>query len=358
MYDTSRPTHSMVTNYIQDELVVAINHEKCTVALRSRHLVDLAARYIGETTSKVYEGLLRVLEDRIPRCHDDSAYYEDEEAELKAQPSVTTMEVAAVINPDLDLSAGLYEESAATDGVNGDATARTDDEEVFTEVETAQIVKNKRRLLVERHIRLLVEDPRHFAYWVGSKGGGEWKVDFRALTDTLIQRELENTVTARYGPIATRLVRLLHAKGKLDEKQVSNLGMIRQKEIRAVLSTMQEASIVETQEVPKDASRQPSRTLYLWFFDQDRCRQLLLTDTYKAMGRLLQRIKVERAKVESVIEKAERTDVVGNEEQYLTSTEKKALRSWSDIEEKLLTQLARQDDLVAILRDYVKPLNT
>jgi DNA-directed RNA polymerase III subunit RPC3 len=186
----------------------------------------------------------------------------------------------------------------------------------------------------------------------------QWKVDFPRLARILIQTEIEDTVTARHERMGTRLIRILHNKGKLDEKQVSNFGMTPPKTIRSTLTGMQEAGFVEIQEVPKDTSRQPSRTMYLWFYDQQRCRQLLLTDTYKAMARILQRIKVERAKVQTVIDKAERTDVVGHEEQYLSKMERQALRDWSQTEEKLLIQLGRQDNLVATLRDFIGPLNS
>ncbi|KAK5012024.1 RNA polymerase III subunit C82, partial [Cryomyces antarcticus] len=64
------------------------------------------------------------------------------------------------------------------------------------------------------------------------------------------------------------------------------------------------------------------------------------------------RIKVEKAKVQAVIDKAERTDVVNNEEKYLTNMERDVLREWRNTEEKLLVQLARQDDLVALFRDF------
>jgi len=116
---------------------------------------------------------------------------------------------------------------------------------------------------------------------------------------------------------------------------------------------MQEAGYVDTQEIPRDNSRQPSRTIYLWFYDQDRMRKLVLNDVYKAMSRLLQRIKVERERVHTVIEKAERLDVRGHEDKYLTKVEREALWAWRECEEKLLVQLSRQDDLVALLRDFL-----
>ncbi|KAG9566535.1 hypothetical protein KCU97_g16644, partial [Aureobasidium melanogenum] len=139
----------------------------------------------------------------------------------------------------------------------------------------------------------------------------------------------------------------------LDEKQVANFSLMRQKDIRSILTAMHEQGFVEAQEVPKDNTRQPSRTLFLWYFDPERCRQLLLQRTYKAQARLIQRMQHEKDVVSEVIQKAERLDVVGHEDEYLTAGDKQVLRTWREFEEKLLTQLARQDDLVALLRDFL-----
>lgn len=340
-----------------------INYEKCNVALRNQDLVRLAAAYVGEGTSKVYEAFLRALEDKIPRCQDDLTGYSNDEEELESQPSATSFDILSVIDPNINLDNGLCvedDQSHAANGtnamnaINGGGSAGSLEKSSDQSIATSRAVMySQRRSKVEQHMKILQNDPRQFAIWTGSRGGGEWKVDFRSLTKYLIQHELEATITARFGSIATRLVRILHDKGKLDEKQVANIGMLRQKDIRSTFTAMQEAGIVETQEVPKDTTRQPSRTIYLWFFDQDRCRRIILTDTYKAMARHFQRITVERARVQSVIDKAERTDVVGNEDEYLSATEREALRDWSQTEEKLLTQIGRQDDLIAILRDYM-----
>ncbi|KAF4537277.1 RNA polymerase iii subunit rpc82 [Lasiodiplodia theobromae] len=302
---------------LDDDLVVAVSQDKCTVALRTEQLVDYASRYLGETTSKVYEALLRQMEKKVHRCNDpfDQAPSEDDEAD--SLPSVTAREVLELVDPNLDLAAGIGSQETQ---MNGDSHDSGDEE----------AASGSRLNLVKLHCSLLFEDPRRFVRWVGSRGGGEYKVDFRPLTNSLIQHELEATVLARWGPLAARIIRILHAKGKLDEKQVSTTGLMRTKEIRAALTAMQEAGVVDTQEVPKDNTRAPSRTMYFWFFDQDRCRQLILTDTFKAMARILQRIRVERAKVQ-------------------------ALRTWREAEEKLLVQLGRQDDLIAILRDFRMP---
>lgn len=339
-----------------------VNYDKCNVALRNQDLVKLAATYVGECTSKVYEAFLKALEEKIPRCQDELIKFQSNEEELDSQPFVTSFDVMSNLNPDLNLTNGLCLEDGqhysqnGIDTVNGGigVEAAGPVTEQNPEVSKA-VLYSQRRAQIEQHMNILQKDPRQFAIWAGSKGGGEWKADFRSLSSYLIQHELEATITARFGSIATRIIRILHDKGKLDEKQAANIAMLRQKDIRSTLTAMQEAGVVETQEVPKDTTRQPSRTMYLWFFDQDRCRRLFLIDTYKAMARHFQRIKVERSRVQSVIDKAERTDVIGNEDEYLSTTERHALREWSQTEEKLLTQIGRQDDLVAVLRDYIPP---
>jgi DNA-directed RNA polymerase III subunit RPC3 len=74
------------------------------------------------------------------------------------------------------------------------------------------------------------------------------------------------------------------------------------------------------------------------------------------MVRILQRIAYEREKIEFTLTKAERSDVVGNEEKWLSTRELDDLRKWKEVQEKLLLQLFREDDLVATLRDFHGPL--
>jgi DNA-directed RNA polymerase III subunit RPC3 len=72
--------------------------------------------------------------------------------------------------------------------------------------------------------------------------------------------------------------------------------------------------------------------------------------------RILQRIAFEREKVQPLLSKAERSDVVGNEAKWLSKGELDALQKWKEVQEKLLLQLFREDDLVATLRDFYGPL--
>jgi DNA-directed RNA polymerase III subunit RPC3 len=127
-------------------------------------------------------------------------------------------------------------------------------------------------------------------------------------------------------------------------------------DIRGIVNDLTVQGIVQTQEIPKVERREAKHSLHLIWYDRQRAREKLLHDTYKGMVRILQRIQFEREKVQPLLSKAERSDVVGNEEKWLSKGELDALRKWKEVQEKLSLQLFREDDLVATLRDFHGPL--
>lgn len=104
--------------------------------------------------------------------------------------------------------------------------------------------------------------------------------------------------------------------------------------------------------MPKTADRAASRTIFLWYYDPDRARLNILHDIYKTLTRTLQRIGHERNEVLPLLEKAERTDIVGKEEEYLSKAELGAIKRFKIVEEKLLGQVGRLDRQVMIFRDF------
>ena len=205
-----------------------------------------------------------------------------------------------------------------------------------------------------QHLLLLVKHPFKFLHHLPATENVDesWSVDVNSLSQKLRIHAVMQTVTARFGTIGARLVRILHAKGKLDEKSLSTLALMSQKTMRALLTKLSRAGFIEVQEIPKDSQRAPSKTMYLWSFEEERCRKRLLDDTYTAMCRILQRISIEQATVRDTVEKSERTDVQGHEDTLLSVEERRALAEWASREEMLLGELGRLDDFVAVLRDF------
>lgn len=343
----------------------------CTIALRSQRLEQLAKRSFGSEASGVYGALLQSVEGQVRNVrHEPSDDDADEDYE-KALPRAKVNTVAEKLGPYVDLSStikGVALRKQLPNGVKKKGGKRIDDEfadigikrehsddedEPMTNGFTSYQENSKRITAIEAHLQLLEEHGSQFCKRAGNgRNSQEWLVDFPALTKNLIDAEIDATILARYGKVALRIIRMLRERGKLEEKQVAAFAMMRIKDIRGLLTELQFQGIVEAQELPKDNTRQPSKTMYLWYFDTQRVQNLLLQHTYKAMARTLQRIPIERETYRGIIEKAERTDVKGHEEVKLGAGERQTLRAWREIEERLLTQVARMDEVVAVLRDF------
>ena len=363
-------------------MVVRVNFTKCGIGLRSQRLEQMASRFLGPVAAAVYGAMLRAAESKVKVLRDtskleDSGYgseAEEEGAAVKVEnPALVVVndnEVYELLDKSLDLTSTIKgavlsrklpngtgnhrnkpkiemdEDDDTQLGVKREAQSNSEDDRPETNGLKPIKVRIKRMHHIDMHLQLLAEHPKGFCIR-RSTGSRESRIDFPALTKTLIQAELDTMIEANFGKLPTRLVRMLREKGKLDEKQIAAMSMLRIKEIRTTLTALSFSGLAEVQELPKDAGRQPSRSLYLWYFDEERVRGFYVQTVYVAMARLLQRLQVEKGRAKAVIEKAERV-----EHEVLNEKERVQLRQWREVEERLLVQVGRMDGLVAVLRDF------
>lgn len=383
-----------------------MNLSKCLLVMRTQRYVRVAAHYLGDATGAVYEALLKTLEsqvrevrddlDSVHKDHDhqeddDEDEEEDDEEEDTEQLRSTVTDISNALDPEVDLSSGIKvslkglpngvgkhrkkaepveDDDDDFTGIGIKQEQASDDDELDGDGLASLRVLNGRHDMIEKHLLLLQEHPRAFCRRIGSGSSAEWTVNFPAITSSIIATEIDSTISARFGKVATRLVRLLREKGKLEEKQVATYALMRAKDVRVVLGELHANGFVESQELPKDNSRQPSRTLFLWYVDQKKAQQMLLHQSYQAMSRAFQRLTFERQRYKEVIRKAERfvedellgrddgkSFIIGEtgaleEKTPLRNIERQHLQEWRDIEEKFLCQVVRLDDMVALLRDF------
>lgn len=396
------------------DLIVRVSYEKCTVALRNRRLVQLASSRIGETTSQVYAELLKLLEDSISRCRLDPTI--DDFDDLPDRPTVTTTELSLALGKTIRVSKGIgdpthgegdlrkpdkskgkkaYADEAEVDGdassdedesdedveVNGninipevDDDSAGDGDDPFEEdprpAKRAKVTfqdklpklkpkqdtsedREMRLFHIKMHLQLLAQDSCKFISKVGKGGSNEWTVDFEPLVEHLRESELDTILLENFGQGGHRLARMLRKLGKLEEKALPNLALMKQKDIRTKMAEMQMAGMVDIQEVPRDASRTTARTIFLWHFDPERVSSILLDSVYKAMSRCLQRLEIEKRRASGILAMAERTDVrETSEEEVLDDAQLRMLEDIRAKEETLLGQIGRLDELVGIFRDY------
>ncbi|KAF2432304.1 hypothetical protein EJ08DRAFT_732708 [Tothia fuscella] len=337
---------------LDPKLVLRVNFEKCNVGLRNLQLIRLAHRYVGETTSKVYEALLRVVEDKLIRCWDplavknqDTTDYDENMA--AAYPLIKTSEVAKMLDPDLNLDIGLSGMELAPPTENGD-----------TDGANSPIARNRKRNhiehtahihKIERHLQLLAVDCRGFV----NPDGRDWRVPFDELTQTLIDVTIEDHVTARYGTLPARVLRILKKTGNLEEKQLVERNMVDDKDIRPAITQLTQGGFLKLQELPRDNARSVNRMVWTHKYDVLKTRKQIIDDTYKAMFNQFLRIETQKERIGVLMEKTERIDMEGDEIlKHVSEGDRAKLVRWGEVEEILLRQVVRMDELVGVLRDY------
>jgi hypothetical protein len=192
---------------------------------------------------------------------------------------------------------------------------------------------------LEEEVATLAEGSCQYIRRGGSKN--IWCVNMHDAEERLRDDKIMQMVKRRFGLMSLRIIRILMSRGKVDEKALQEIGLLNAKDLRRCLAQLHAHGFIDLQEVPREPQRQPARTLYLWFYDSERVKLRVLENLYKSMCRLLQRLKVERQKVSSTIEKAERSDVKGREQEMLRSDEIIVLKRWRRKELWYLSELER-----------------
>lgn len=349
---------------LDEDLIIRVNPEKVTVAMRSDILVRLVRQLLGYVPAKIYECMLRQLEKNMPRCYDewaDPPLKVDPAVESNREPDphllVTAREVAKNLDPDIDVFDGL-DPNAIVYMAHTNSRV-TNEATIDPPLDPFKISLDEKTKVVDNHIKALSDHPFHFVTWHSRAGYSQWHIEFETIAEAFIQHEIENTIAAgtdrdkKYG---VKLIRALGKKGKLDERLLGTAMMMPASEIRSVVNGLTLRGYVQTQEIPKVERRESKHSIHLIWYDRQRAREKLLHNTYKGMLRTMQRLVYEKEKVQTLLAKAERTDVAGNEEKWLSEGELEALKKYRGVQGKLLLQVFRMDELVAVLRDFMGPM--
>ena len=366
--------------------------------MRNNQLVELAGRTISVITASVYAHVLGALEPRIQACREEPENTNELGTGIDPQflPQISTAELEGAIrdSPELARALGKPDDGrldmaqfdhpkkrrkkercseAAIDGEvmldEAEASGSNDDDNVSDASSDPKRSKGEMDVdlnalpsnrydpnldAIRSHLLILAMHPLRFLHHLPKTSTlpERWTIDYPTLMNNVTRQLLLETIRSRHGLPAARLTRILFDKGKTEEKVLCSISLLTQKTMRTCLLPLHEAGMIGLQEVPRDNSRNPQRTNFLWFFDPERCKAKILEETYKTMARCLRRLRVEREKVKGTIEKASRSDVVGREEELLGVQELQALNVWKEIDKKTWGEVLRLDDLIASLRDF------
>ena len=361
------------------------NYDKYNVMKRNQSLLDLATERLGESAAQIYAAVLRIAERQTTRCYDvfeiGTGDEDPDVLTLQNSPPVTSHEILKELESFTDFegskaSATKPNGLSRANGLNGhllgerrqqsDTIINQDGDEdgpirkrarqskpgdqedeipqTFGTVDTTL----QKMESIESSLEILRASPERFL----RRQGTSYTVPYGHLTPLVMLETILEHVTGLLGTLYARVVRLLAWSGNCDEKIISQRVMIPIRDLRPILAKLLEAGFIELYPVARDNQRTASRALYIYCFSVTTARVKIIGNSYKSMARLLQRLEVEKQKESLLLEKVQRSDVRGHEQQYLTTRELDALEKFRAKEARILQHVDLIDDLVGKLRDW------
>ncbi|KAK6456518.1 DNA-directed RNA polymerase III subunit RPC3 [Scheffersomyces xylosifermentans] len=156
---------------------------------------------------------------------------------------------------------------------------------------------------------------------------GTFTVPFASLLKQLKKYNFETLVKTTLGVHSFRVLRCLKSLKIGDEKTISNSVLLKEKTVRNELYKLVKANFLEIQEVPRSADRAASKTFYLFRHKEESSYDFLNNSLIFSMGEILTNIQNFREDHKILLEKCEREDVKGHEEELLLEFELKTLKA-------------------------------
>lgn len=304
---------------VDDDVYFRVNFDKFNTYIRNKLIEMAVGERFNQSAALVMRATLKASEARQKSVSD-----------ARSDPT-STAAIAMLISDDDDLSTGLVSSTK--------------------KASSASLVKDYLGLMSA------VDNPTPAGKAASfiSLADNKVHVEFEIVSKRLRRRVLEAVARERHGDDGVRIVRLLLDIGKMDEKQIAKVAMMPNNVVRPLLAALSSDFLISTQEVPRSADRNPTRTFYLWHVDLPKAYSALLGHLYKTLYNIGMRRQAEQEEptVEAVLAKRARTDVA-QDENLLSRMERDVLKEWETKREKLTVLEMRVEEVVFILRDLDK----
>lgn len=328
--------------------------------LRTRALADLANSRFGLLTSHIFRSCCQLVEHKSPELRpaileitglindpeEARAYLSGIENSLVDSKLIVfnVRDVPALLSDNIDVSNSILTQNFLKPGkrvhANGDTPSkrvkledgealRTEPEENIDSMLVNHDHDNKDVNLIVEHIRLLCNSSTPFLYEVSP---GSYTVPFLLLSKHLKAFQLDALVKYTLGDNAHRVLRCIKDLKLADEKAVSNAVLLKERNVKNELYRLFNMNLVEIQEVPRSLDRAALKTFYLFRHKETPSYRFLSHMMVYSMAEILAKIATMKLENKILLDKCEREDVKGHENELLLESELKTLRSLQDRE--------------------------
>ncbi|RCK58968.1 DNA-directed RNA polymerase III subunit RPC3 [Candida viswanathii] len=350
---------------LKPELVITFNLERFQKHLRTNALVSLVKARIGLLTAIIFEAGLKHIESNspdlrypildIPGLVNDPTSAKEfiikAENKLASEKKITfsARDIERYLPKQVDFNNSIITPTFAKPKrpfENGDASP--DSKKLKLEDGTAAskpaFVSDGPKYnssILEQHLKLLLNGTNTaFVYEISP---GNYVVPFANLTKILKQFNFEMLVKTTLGEQGFRILRCIKAMRLVDEKAISNAVLLKEKTVRSEIYHLIRANVIEIQEVPRSADRAASKTFYLFRHKEN--YPFLVNCLIHDMAMILNGIEKFKSEHHILLEKCNRIDVQGQEEQLLLESELKTLHG---LQNREISNIVRLDRLVVL----------
>ncbi|CUM64596.1 uncharacterized protein PRCAT00002204001 [Priceomyces carsonii] len=366
---------------LKPTITIAFNLSRFEKHIRSRELVNLCRSRIGTLTSLIYENALKLIEKNSPDSRhpfkDLDGLINDPEQERVFLNSIenqlvddgktvfTIKQLTKHIPDGLDLTNSIltntfskpFPKKRPINTEEGPSAKKVKLEGEIPEIDfghhTANSVningngiESAKQRLVEEHLKLLTSASE--LKFLIEISPGRYTVPYKVLSEKLKKFNYETLIKRTLGADAFRILRCLKSMKLVDERTLANGTLLREKNVRSELYKLLVLDVVEIQEVPRSADRAASKAFYLYRHKEAPSYKFLRESLLFSMAEILTNIRNLKEDHKILLQKCEREDVKGNEEELLIESELKTLKQLRQREVNDIGKFNRIDILYSL----------
>ncbi|SCU97578.1 LAME_0F20142g1_1 [Lachancea meyersii CBS 8951] len=359
---------------VADSVPLTFNLKTYLKVRRSKQLVRLSAARVGSIPSAIYKVVLQLTERHSPEVidplsktgllqdADEQRAMHDEltiSEEKTKGANVSATDVARLLPDSVDLRGTISSQLKRPRSNNNQSQSakrvKTEDGFVIPALPTDAAEESELKddemldfddndddphsvMLVNAHLKLLSTSIIPFLH---ESQPGQFFVPYSRLLPLLKSSVYETLISFTLGPSAARILRCVCDNRLASEKVINATALMKEKDIRSVISVLIKYNAVEIQEVPRTADRAASRSVFLFRNNEKHAYEFMLKNLTWNIANLYHKIEDLKNENSTLLKKANRDDVKGKEVELLLPSELNQLKMVNERELNGLTRSAR-----------------
>ncbi|VEU22027.1 DEKNAAC103026 [Brettanomyces naardenensis] len=383
---------------INPDIPLTFNFERYLKRIRSAHLASEARHRVGEISSKVYSLILNRVELKSRSVRSEEARmqrllanlgqttvgydpYNDVECSrrlaLKDQSTGLTIRVPDIYRElksngkkfgvtEADLLGTIYD-PADTFNKSGKRPLESNDDGKIVKkikvkiendddddeddsfslsVSSSNEVDPKLMTTLLQHMKLLATDGK--IPFLVETSPGVFYVPFTELIPALTKYTFKQYLRHILGPSCLRVYNCIEEQGLTDEKNLAKHILMKENDIRSVLSKMQKFRLIEVQEIPKTQDRSAMRASFAFRIRYKNGLDIFKNSIIFNMGEVLDSLDDIKMDNKILLDKVSRDDVRGREQELLLAGELQQLQKYYEYERQALAKFSRMRSAIDV----------